>query len=89
MILSVLLLKGIAIDIRMLDWQVFRFSSPAIDLIYNIFSSTDKALRDREYNNLIALYHESLCNTVKSFGSDPEKFFSLNDLKNNRTMAGD
>lgn len=57
-------------------------SSLAIDLIYNVISSTDKTLRDKEYDNLINLYHKSLCDTVKLLKRNPKKTFSLDDLSN-------
>lgn len=83
-----LFLQGVAIDIRILDWQIIRYSSPATDLVYNIFSSTDKALRDKEFGNLIALYHKSLCNTVKLLGSNPDKLFTIDNLKSELRRCG-
>lgn len=80
--------KGIAEDIRILDWQVVRYSSPATDLIYNIFTSTDKAFRDKEFNNLIDLYYKSLSETVKLLGSNPEKLFTLDNLKDELKRCG-
>lgn len=73
-------MKGAADDIRFLDFQIIFYGSPAIDILYNIFSSTDKALRDKEYTNLIKLYHESLSKTVKLLGSDPDELFTLENL---------
>lgn len=73
-------MKGAADDIRFLDFQIIFYGSPAIDIFYNIFSSTDKALRDKEYTNLIKLYHESLSKTVKLLGSDPDELFTLENL---------
>lgn len=73
-------MKGAADDIRFLDFQIIFYGSPAIDIFYNIFSSTDKALRDKEYTNLIKLYHESLSKTVKLLGSDPDELFTFENL---------
>lgn len=75
-------------DFRILDWQIIRYVSPAVDLLYNIFSSTDKAFRDKEFDNLIKLYYETLSKTVKLLGSDPEKLFSFNDLQNELKRCG-
>lgn len=83
-----ILLQGIAEDIRILDWQVLRYLSPAIDLLYNIFTSTDKTLRDSEYDNLLKLYHDSLSKTVRLLGSAPEKLFTLDDLKDEMKRCG-
>lgn len=73
-------MKGVAEDIRFLDFQIIFYGSPAIDIFYNIFSSTDKTLRDKEYTNLIELYYESLSKTVKLLGSDPGELFTFEDL---------
>lgn len=73
-------MKGAADDIRFLDFQIIFYGSPAIDIFYNIYSSTDKALRDKEYTNLIKLYHESLSKTVKLLGSDPDELFTFENL---------
>lgn len=81
-------MKGTAIDICILDWQIIRFASAATDLVYNIFAATDKALRDKEFDNLIKLYYDSLSKTVKLLGSDPEKLFSLDDLNNELKRCG-
>ncbi|XP_031621427.1 uncharacterized protein LOC116339595 [Contarinia nasturtii] len=66
--------NGAAEDIRFLDWPVIRYGSPAIDLLFYLFTSTDKTLRDKEYDNLLQLYYESLSKTVKLLGSSPELF---------------
>lgn len=71
-----------------MDWQVIRYISPAIDLLYNIFTSTDKALREKEYDNLLKVYHDSLSNIVKLLGSNPDELFTLDDLKNELKICG-
>lgn len=45
-----------------------------------MFSSTDRLLREKHFDKLIKIYHDSLSNTIKKLGSDPEKLFSFNDL---------
>lgn len=80
--------KNVAVDVRFLDWQINGYASPAIDIIYNIFSSTDKALRDAEYDNLLHLYYDSLANMVELLGSDPKKLFTFNDLNDELKKCG-
>lgn len=80
--------KGVPEDIRFLDFQIIFYGSPAIDIFYNIFSSTDKALRDKEYSNLIELYYDSLSNMVKLLGSKPEEIFTFEDLLNELKRFG-
>ncbi|XP_055303848.1 uncharacterized protein LOC129569222 [Sitodiplosis mosellana] len=64
-----------------LDWQFVRFCSPAIDLLYNIFSSTDKEFRDQHYEKLLQTYYASLSKTIQRLGSDPNKLFSYEQLQ--------
>lgn len=66
--------------ICLLDWQLGRYSSPVLDISYFMFSSTDRQLREKHFDKLIKTYHNSLSNTIKKLGSDPEKLFSFNDL---------
>lgn len=48
------------IEIYLIDWQLSRVASPIIDVIYFIFLSTTKELRDIHYDNLLKVYHDSL-----------------------------
>lgn len=59
---------------------MIRYSSPATDLVDNLFSSTDKALRDKEYHNLIQLYYDSLSKTINLLGSNANELFTNEDL---------
>ena len=85
---EIFFLQGIAEDIKILDWQLLRYASPAIDLITNLFTSTDKSLRDKEYDNLIKLYYESLSKTVKLLGSEPNELFTFENLQNELKRCG-
>lgn len=80
--------KDIAEDVRIIDWPVIRYVSPAIDLVYCIFGSTDKTLRDNEYENLLKLYYETLSKTVKLLGSNPDELFTFEDLNDELKTCG-
>lgn len=67
---------------------MIRYISPAIDLLYNIFTSTDKALREKEYDNLLEIYHSSLSRIVKQLGSNPDELFTLANLKEELQICG-
>lgn len=82
-------LKGFATDIRFLDWQLICYASPSMDLAFYLFSNTDQSLRNAEYDNLLAFYHESLAKMVKLLGSDPDKLFTFNDLKSELKKCGE
>lgn len=67
--------------ICLIDWQLVQFCSPAMDISYFIFSSTDSTLRVEHYDDLINVYYENLAETLQRLGSDPEKLFKFSDLQ--------
>lgn len=46
--------------ICLIDWQLSRYGSPALDIVYYIFLNTTRELRGRNYNIYLKTYHESL-----------------------------
>lgn len=48
--------------VNLIDWQMSRYASPALDIIYFIFVSTTRELRGHNYNIYLKTYHESLSN---------------------------
>lgn len=86
--LKIISLKKIADDICILDWQFIRYVSPALDILCNIFSSTDKKLRDNDYLNLLKLYYESLSKMVEMLGSNPDKLFTFENLMEEMKKCG-
>ncbi|XP_055614000.1 uncharacterized protein LOC129760375 [Uranotaenia lowii] len=64
----------------LLDWQICRYASPVLDLMYFLFTASDKAIRDKHYQELIDLYHETLSEFLIRLGSDPEKLFPRSAL---------
>ncbi|XP_055615685.1 uncharacterized protein LOC129761880 isoform X2 [Toxorhynchites rutilus septentrionalis] len=67
--------NGIPVDIRLLDWQICRYASPVLDLMYFIFTASTKEFRELHYEHLLDLYYESLADFLRRLGSDPEKLF--------------
>lgn len=68
-------------DVCFVDWQIIRYCSPALDLLYNIFTSTDGEFRKKEYQNLLKHYHHTLSAAITKLGSNPRKLFTLADLQ--------
>lgn len=64
----------------MIDYQLSRFTSPALDVLYFLFTSTDKGLRSEHYNNLIRIYYKNLSEHLTRLGSNPDKIFTFNNL---------
>ncbi|XP_031616814.1 uncharacterized protein LOC116336810 [Contarinia nasturtii] len=67
-------------SVYIIDWQLSHYSPPVIDLLYNIFSGTDRELRTQHYETLLKTYHTSLSETIKKLGSDPDKLYSYDNL---------
>lgn len=71
-----------------MDWQISRYTSPALDLHFHFFSSTRKVLRDQSYHELLTVYHTALSDIVRKLGSDPEKIFRFSDLMDELKACG-
>lgn len=67
-------------SICIVDWQMSRVSSPAVDLGYFLFSSTEKSLRDRHWDELLRLYYSKFSDIMRRCGTDPDKFYTFDDL---------
>ncbi|KAL7029770.1 hypothetical protein ACKWTF_006353 [Chironomus riparius] len=61
--------------IRLLDFQIIRYSSPVLDLMYYIFGCTVKSLRDKHYQEFMDVYYDTLADFIKRLGSNPDKVF--------------
>ncbi|XP_069694810.1 uncharacterized protein [Periplaneta americana] len=58
-----------------LDFQQARYTSPGTDVGRLLFVSTDKSTRDAHRQDLLRCYHDSVSDTVREFGCDPDKLF--------------
>lgn len=68
-------------SICLLDFQLGRYSPPVLDLLYNIFSSTDQKFRAQHYDKLLKTYYATLSNTIEKLGSDPKKLYTFENLQ--------
>lgn len=71
-----------------MDWQTVGYTTPAIDVLFNLFISTDHKTREKEFQNLVQVYHKTVSDTVKALGSDPTKLFKLEDLDKEMKRIG-
>lgn len=55
--------RGAPKEISLIDWQISRYGSPVLDLVYFIFICTDHAFRVKHFDELINIYHR----TIKEF----------------------
>ncbi|KAM7346423.1 pinkman isoform 1-T2 [Cochliomyia hominivorax] len=63
------------VDARLIDWQIMRYSSPIIDLLYFIMSSTTREFRQQHFQETLDLYHSAAVEHIKKLGSDPDIVF--------------
>lgn len=75
-------------EIVFIDWQISRYSSPVLDLVYFIFCCTDKDTRDEYYTSLIQFYHESLYKLLQKFGENGNNYFPYTKLEEHLKMFG-
>lgn len=64
-----------------MDWQLAHYCSPALDVLYNIFTSTDKKFREQHYDTLLDTYYKSLCGMMRKLGSDPNRLYTFQDFQ--------
>lgn len=72
-----------------MDWQIGRFGPPVLDLLYFIFTVSDKQLRQENYHGLLKTYYRSLSGTIEKLGSDPQKLYTFDDLNAQLKKFGD
>jgi hypothetical protein len=71
---------GKADDVRFIDFQISRYTSPAVDLLYFIYSSPSEDVRSEYTENLLETYHRELSYTLKVLGCEHHKF-TIEQLK--------
>ncbi|XP_053697525.1 uncharacterized protein LOC128744497 [Sabethes cyaneus] len=59
--------------VSMFDWQLCRYVSPVLDLVYFIFMCTDEELRAQHYEELVLVYYKSLSHHLMRLGGNPER----------------
>lgn len=64
----------------MIDFQLARFASPALDISFFIYSCTTQELRENHYDELLKAYHNSLGEQLQVVGLDVENVFPYSAL---------
>lgn len=75
-------------EVCLLDWQIARYSSPVLDLVYYIFCCTEASLRHRHFHTFMHIYHGSLSEFLTELGSDPELLFPYQALQDQLKKFG-
>jgi hypothetical protein len=72
--------RGRPENIVMIDWQITRYCSPIIDLVYFFFICTDSALRLKHFDELLGIYHKELKDLLDHLGGDAMTQFPFTAL---------
>ncbi|XP_055614509.1 uncharacterized protein LOC129760857 [Uranotaenia lowii] len=72
--------KGVPKDIVLLDWQICRYVSPTLDLLYFLFCCTDEQFRRQYYDEMIRTYYASLKELLGKLGGDATRQFPYTAL---------
>lgn len=73
--------KDVPAKAKMIDFQLARYASPALDISFFIYSCTSEELRVQYYDELLKTYHDGLCEIVRDFGSNPDFLFPFSALE--------
>ncbi|CAB3226322.1 unnamed protein product [Arctia plantaginis] len=68
--------NGHPVDAKLIDFQITRCASPVLDISFIICACTSQDLRDKYYDELLKLYHDTLSDHIRELGSDPDKLYS-------------
>ncbi|XP_059611132.1 uncharacterized protein LOC132258046 [Phlebotomus argentipes] len=66
--------KKIPVDVKIIDFQLLRYSTLAMDLSFFIYACTSQDLREKHYDDLLKIYHSSCCRMIEDLGSNADIF---------------
>ena len=62
-------------DIRFLDYQLNRYASPALDILYMLFTCCTPEMRQKHYDQLLHQYYDSLSQCLTKLDCNAQKLF--------------
>jgi hypothetical protein len=71
---------------KLIDFQIARYGSPALDLSFFIYSCTTQALRAEHYDQLLDVYHQSATAMINALGSNADNVFPFAGLQSEMKM---
>ncbi|KAG4079925.1 hypothetical protein HA402_006237 [Bradysia odoriphaga] len=72
---------SLAVDSKMIDFQLARVASPATDISFFMYTCTQQDVRENHFDELIQIYHRSVVNVLSALGSNAEKVFPFSALQ--------
>ncbi|KFB41198.1 AGAP013124-PA-like protein [Anopheles sinensis] len=67
--------NGAPDKIILLDWQITRYVTPVLDLVYFLFCCTDEEFRRRHYDEMMSVYYNALSTLLEKLGHNPQEVF--------------
>lgn len=77
-----------AVAIKIIDFQLARCASFALDFMFFIYSCTSQELREAHFEEIFEAYHASAADLIRDLGSDPEKIYPIADVRQELTDFG-
>lgn len=72
--------RGECDGVKFIDLQTLRYTSPVIDILHFLYTSTERSVRDAHMDNMIDDYVESLYDTLQKFDVHDEYVSDVNEL---------
>lgn len=69
---------GKPVAAKMIDFQIIKYTSPAVDVSTVIYACTTQDLRLVHYDELLKYYHDELSLQIEELGSDPMRLYPWN-----------
>jgi len=73
--------KGKAKEISLIDFQYTRITSPAVDVIYAIYTGTEPELRAQYLTKWLKIYHDQFSYELNVFGYDAEEIYPFSKFE--------
>ncbi|PZC74088.1 hypothetical protein B5X24_HaOG208339, partial [Helicoverpa armigera] len=68
------------VDIKVLDLQTLQAGSPLVDLLYFIFTGSDKQFRAKYFDRLVEHYYSQLSASMRRLHLNPDEIYSKEDF---------
>ncbi|KOB67845.1 Ecdysteroid 22-kinase [Operophtera brumata] len=69
-----------SLEVVVVDFQTLQVGCPVLDLLYLIFTGTDKEFRDRYYQRVVDHYYTQLSEAMKRLSLNPKEIYTREDF---------
>ncbi|XP_055538993.1 uncharacterized protein LOC129726394 [Wyeomyia smithii] len=75
-------------ELVLIDWQLSRYVSPALDVLYFLFCCSDQPFREKHFSEMLRIYHTSLTILLERLGCDATQLFPFTALEEQLARFG-